>query len=298
MQPQAPSMDNTGHALLASIKRIVLSQAEVSCIDTGVAPRPVAPAGPEALDSLLLIHGGHGGWQHWRENIPALSTSHRVVAPDMPGFGDSTDLPAPSIAALAASMSELIDRLELKRVAISGFSFGCLVTTATALLRPDVIRKVLLVNPPGLGQRSEEANRIHAEISDIARQQGRRAGVVQTVQRLMLKNHALISDLVLDDIESCVHKMRFYTRDISRGTDLLAQLALLQQPLKVLIGRDDPYQRHELQVRKQRIESTTGVDCTDFVSDAAHWLQKDQPLLFNQALQAFAAGLHKGVPHA
>jgi 2-hydroxy-6-oxonona-2,4-dienedioate hydrolase len=298
MQSPSPSMDNAGHSLLASAKSIVLSQAEVSYIDTGVAPRPLAPAEPETPDSLLLLHGGHGGWQHWRENIPALSASYRVLAPDMPGFGDSTDLPVPSIAALAASMSELIDRLQLKRVAIVGFSFGCLVTTATALFRPDVIRKVLLINPPGLGERSEEAVRIHAEISDIARQQGRRAGVVQTMQRLMLKNHALISDLVLDDIESCVHKMRFYTRDISRGADLLAQLALLQQPLKVLIGRDDPYQRHELQVRKQRIESTTGVDCTDFVSDAAHWLQKDQPLLFNQTLQAFAAGLHKGVPHA
>lgn len=36
---------------------------------------------------LLLLHGGHGGWVHWIDNIHALAGARRVIAPDLPGFG-------------------------------------------------------------------------------------------------------------------------------------------------------------------------------------------------------------------
>ena len=42
--------------------------------------------------ALFLIHGGHGGWQHWQANLLALARSHTVVAIDMPGYGLSARL--------------------------------------------------------------------------------------------------------------------------------------------------------------------------------------------------------------
>src|SRR5699024_1978152 len=41
---------------------------------------------------LILLHGAYGSWTHWLRNIEALATQCCVIAPDMPGFGDS-DLP-------------------------------------------------------------------------------------------------------------------------------------------------------------------------------------------------------------
>ena len=38
----------------------------------------------------VLLHGGSGSWNHWVRNIDALLASGRqVIAPDLPGFGDS-----------------------------------------------------------------------------------------------------------------------------------------------------------------------------------------------------------------
>jgi len=34
---------------------------------------------------LVLVHGGHGSWLHWVRNIAALSASHELWIPDLPG---------------------------------------------------------------------------------------------------------------------------------------------------------------------------------------------------------------------
>src|SRR4051812_36608046 len=46
---------------------------------------------------LVLVHGHSGTWQNWLENIPHFARSHRVVAPDLPGFGYSP-MPAEEIS--------------------------------------------------------------------------------------------------------------------------------------------------------------------------------------------------------
>ena len=39
---------------------------------------------------IVMLHGGSGSWNHWVRNIDALLASGRqVIAPDLPGFGDS-----------------------------------------------------------------------------------------------------------------------------------------------------------------------------------------------------------------
>src|SRR5215831_4771929 len=47
---------------------------------------------------LLLLHGASGSWTHWIRNILPLAEHFRVLAPDLPGFGDSDALPEPHTA--------------------------------------------------------------------------------------------------------------------------------------------------------------------------------------------------------
>src|SRR5262249_5776173 len=46
---------------------------------------------------VILIHGLSGCWQNWLENIPQLARRHRVIALDLPGFGES-ELPNEEIS--------------------------------------------------------------------------------------------------------------------------------------------------------------------------------------------------------
>lgn len=260
---------------------IDLPSCRINLVDEG--PR-------DAPQTLLLIHGGHGGWQHWEINLPVLARTHRVVAVDMPGFGLSGDLPDPGVEAIAGAISQLIDALRLEHVTIVGFSFGSLVTVATALSRPDKIDRVMVINPPGLGPRSPESAALRAEVSAANHRDGMRAGLRVTMGRLMLSDTALLTDELMDTAETLAKQMRFYTRDVSRQADLLGPISRLQQPLRVLLGDQDPHQRHDLAGRAARVkEAKGGVDCTTIVPGGAHWLQRDLPKIFERELLAFAA---------
>ena len=52
--------------------------------------------GPQDGIPLVALHGGHGSWLHWLGNVDAFANKYRVLLPDMPGFGDSTDLDLPA----------------------------------------------------------------------------------------------------------------------------------------------------------------------------------------------------------
>src|SRR5262249_61674091 len=55
---------------------------------------------------LLLLHGASGSWTHWIRNVLPLAAHFRVLAPDMPGFGESETLSEPHTAdRLAAAVA-------------------------------------------------------------------------------------------------------------------------------------------------------------------------------------------------
>jgi pimeloyl-ACP methyl ester carboxylesterase len=68
-------------------------------------------AGDASRPAVLLIHGFPGSADYFRDVIPALSQAAFVIAPDLPGFGESDVLPVPSFSAFGRALSELLDQL-------------------------------------------------------------------------------------------------------------------------------------------------------------------------------------------
>lgn len=121
-------------------------------------------------EPLLLIHGVGMRLEAWGPQIAPLSATHRVIAVDMPGHGDSDRLPAGSqLTDFVRWFGAVIDDLDLARVNVAGHSMGALVTGGLAATRPDRVARVALLN--GVHRRSEEAR---AAVE--ARAAGMRAG--------------------------------------------------------------------------------------------------------------------------
>src|SRR3954453_18283763 len=83
------------------LRRVTVLGREVNLVDTGGSGPP-----------LLFIHGLGGAWQNWLLNIPAFMGTHRVIALDLPGFGES-EKPAEeiSIKGYAKVVEELCEAL-------------------------------------------------------------------------------------------------------------------------------------------------------------------------------------------
>jgi pimeloyl-ACP methyl ester carboxylesterase len=256
---------------------------------------------------LFLIHGGYGGWAHWHANLLPLAQAHTVFAIDMPGFGQSCDAAADaridSVAqsvwdAIAAMRETLPDPMRGRPIHIAAFSFGTVVAAKIALEKQDDVRALLLINPPGLGEVSQEVREIQARASDTARSRGLRAGIDITLRELMLCQPARTDGHALDLLEGCVRNTRLISRSLSRATRLPPMLDELRMPVHVVLGERDPHQRHELALRRARLEKTLGASNVHVFANAAHWLQYDQPERFAALALAVFNGADCSLPAA
>jgi len=107
-------------------------------------------AGPADAPTLLLLHGFPTAGHMFRDLIPLLAESFHLVAPDLPGFGQS-DLPARhAFNYTFENVAERIDRFTevvgLKRFAIYIFDYGAPVGLRIALKHPERIAAIISQN--------------------------------------------------------------------------------------------------------------------------------------------------------
>jgi pimeloyl-ACP methyl ester carboxylesterase len=100
---------------------------------------------------LLFVHGLSGCWQNWLENIPYFARDHRVIAVDLPGFGES-ELPAEkiSMSGYARTVDALLDALDIDAVRLVGNSMGGFVGAELAITVPERVERLVLVSAAGL----------------------------------------------------------------------------------------------------------------------------------------------------
>ena len=110
---------------------------------------------------LLLIHGLGGFLEMWWHNIFPLSHRHRVFAVDMPGHGLS-DSPANcySVTHCTDYLLRIIDALELKSVTLVGHSLGGAVSINAAIISPERVANLVLVDSAGLTDKVPVAYRM------------------------------------------------------------------------------------------------------------------------------------------
>ncbi|HEV7278261.1 MAG TPA: alpha/beta hydrolase [Devosiaceae bacterium] len=121
----------------ATRHRIHLSGGtELSFIAAGEASKP----------AVLLLHGFPSSARTFREVVPQLSLAAHVIAPDLPGFGESDVLPTASFAAFGRATSELLDRLDIGPLHIYLHDFGAPVGFHIAMQAPERVLGLIVQN--------------------------------------------------------------------------------------------------------------------------------------------------------
>jgi pimeloyl-ACP methyl ester carboxylesterase len=113
----------------------------------------LAPTTAANGTTIVLLHGKNFCTATWHETATALSASgFRVVAPDQVGFCKSSK-PAGfqySFHAMAELTRALLDRAGAGKVVLVGHSTGGILAVRFALLHPERVSRLVLVNPLGL----------------------------------------------------------------------------------------------------------------------------------------------------
>jgi pimeloyl-ACP methyl ester carboxylesterase len=255
--------------------------------------------GPESGKALLLVHGLSGSWQNWLENIPYFSRDHRVVALDLPGFGES---PMPdwevSVEAYGRFVLEFCNALGVHRCTIVGNSMGGFIAAETATQEPARFEKLVLVSAAGIS---------HARMRRQPAEVAARMGIATAPLTLRLFDRGLrrpgIRRAMFGGLFYAPHRLRieflwecFHHGNGKPGVlpavrgligyDILDRLEDVDVPTLIVWGRNDhivPANDAVGYGRRLRNSRTVIFDKT------GHLPMAERPVRFNRVLETFLA---------
>lgn len=110
-----------------------------------------AQAGDPSQALVIFLHGFPQAWFAWEDQLGLSGQTHFCVAPDMRGFNLSdkpTDLKAYRIDRLINDIAELIAALGYEQADLIAHDWGGAVAWSVAIARPELIRKLMILNAP------------------------------------------------------------------------------------------------------------------------------------------------------
>jgi pimeloyl-ACP methyl ester carboxylesterase len=103
-------------------------------------------AGDASEPAVLLVHGFPGSAGYFRDVVPELSQIAYVIAPDLPGFGESDVVPVPSFSAFGQAISELMDHLAVGPRYVYVHDFGAPPALQIAMQAPERVLGLIVQN--------------------------------------------------------------------------------------------------------------------------------------------------------
>jgi pimeloyl-ACP methyl ester carboxylesterase len=253
----------------------------------------------EAGPPIVFVHGLAGCWQNWLENIPRFARHHRVIALDLPGFGDS---PMPPWEITISNYGKLLDafcrRLNLHSCVLVGNSMGGFIAAETAIAQPEWVDRLVLVSAAGISSvhvRREPAEALGRLMAAAAPLMVRlREGGMQRwrLRYAMFRNifdapHRLRPELVWEFAHGAQDAPGFLPAlGALLGYDFQERLQRVRVPTLIVWGRNDrvipsadalEFERHLSDSRLVVLERT------------GHVPMAERPVRFNRLLEQFVA---------
>ena len=238
---------------------------------------------------VVLLHAFPLTAQMWEPQLEALAPSHRVIAPDLLGFGGSAvppDRSTYSVDAWAEDVVALLSALGVERAVMVGLSMGGYVAFALLRRRPDALAGLLLADTrasadtdeirarrneqqdllAGASQPVDLADRLLEPL--VGPTSSRREEVLATARDLLSVNR---TEGVIGGLEA-----------LKNRPDSTGDLPRIAVPTTVVVGDQD-------QLSPPEVAEAMAAGIADarlvVVPDAGHLTNLENPAVFNQALE-------------
>jgi pimeloyl-ACP methyl ester carboxylesterase len=283
--PDVAALGATPAAIEAHVAGLA-RRVETQCGDGSMVWRVWGEGAP-----LVLLHGGYGSWSHWIRNLLPLSRTRMVIAPDLPGMGESATPRDPEDPAGMADI--VVDGLRRlvppgTPIDLAGFSFGGVLGGPVALRLGPALRRFVIVGSNGLGV----ARGPMAPMGSWRRQPDRAARLAvhrQTLEVLMLSHAARIDPLALHLQERNAEAGRIRTPEISRTDILRRSLPALRGRLAAIWGEEDNIARGALEARHAVLREADPAVPFRIIAGAGHWVSYEAAAAFDTVLTELLA---------
>ena len=116
--------------------------------DTALGQVHFVDAGPPSPTPIVLLHQTPRSIDEFRDVIPLLARTRRVLAIDTPGYGCSDPVPEqPTIAQYAAAVASVLDQAGVETACMAGHHTGGVIAAEMAAAHPHRVAKVVISGP-------------------------------------------------------------------------------------------------------------------------------------------------------
>jgi pimeloyl-ACP methyl ester carboxylesterase len=275
----------------------------------------IARCGPTTAPLIVMLHGFPECWYSWRHQMRAFADSFDCAALEMRGYGE-TDAPRGkrnyTLEKLVVDVAELIEALGRERAIVIGHDWGGGIAWATAMMRPEVVERLVVMNCPHPRRLSEELRRnprqmlrswymLFFQIPRLPEALFRRRDY-ELLDRSM-RDNAINKDAFSDADLAYFHAafrnpysitaaINYYRANLRSGfmardgennwiDRKIAALTL------VIWGEQDFALGKELTYRMEPLFA--GSFELNYIADAGHWVQQERPERVNELLRPFLA---------
>lgn len=241
---------------------------------------------------IILLHGFPHDSTMWDEQLAALSTSYRVIAPDLRGFGQSGFGQPFSIESLADDVHALLQSLGAVPCVLGGLSMGGYVALAFARKYPKALKGLLLMDTRAAGDTPETRQQRDKSIETV-KTEGARSIAKQMLPKMLtaatLADQPELAKQVMSMMESCPPQAMTAALIAMRDRpDMSDELPSIACPTLVIVGDADAVTPVAMAEAMQKaIPNST----LKIITGAAHLSPTEQPEQVNRAISDFLKGL-------
>ncbi len=221
-------------------------------------------------EPIVLVHGLSGSTLWWRRNVPELAEHYRVYLVDLPGFGAARHRYGRFALKQAGDwLLSWMDAIGLKQTHLIGHSMGGYICMWIAAHRPDVVLRLVLVDPA-----------FKARTRSVL---GYTLPLLEAVRYLTPRFFPI---LAYDSLRAGPITLLKATRDLI-ALDISEEIQSIKEPVLLIWGENDtlvpPSLGHML---REELPNARLL----MLKHAAHVAMFDQPQKFNAAVNAFLSG--------
>ncbi len=260
------------------LRTIEVKGVRYQVVDEGVGP------------GILFVHGFPLDHTMWSEQIACFSKTHRVIAPDLRGFGGTDGaLYAISMEQFADDLVDLLIALQVDRpVTFCGLSMGGYIGWQFALRYPEWLGRLILCDTRAAADTTEAAdNRLR--MADLVIKEGPEPVVWAMMPKLFSSVSRERQPQLIDRVRQTVMTTAPIAisgahRGMAVRPDVISLLPGIKVPALVIVGEHDVISPPaEMKAIAEALPNATFVQ----ISNAGHMAPMENPADVNQAIHRF-----------